>query len=341
MRLSITNVSPGDILNADVYNKFGSLLIPKGHRLTLSDIHRLQQNFILSVDILKSYDEIKTQEQLMEFYKDAVSAIKTIIDKVREGQKIPIDDIRDISLPLVKYMFETPSIPAHLAKIRTADMYTYEHSINVGLLSAALGKWLRLPVEQVLELTTAGLLHDFGKTKVPVEILNKPERLTNDEMAIMQKHVVWGYELIRQAPNLQESIGVTALYHHERMNGSGYPQGLKGPEIPLFSKIVMVADVFDAMTSNRVYRKNSPPFYVFETIFSEQFSLLDPTISQTFLHNIIQTYIGSWVQLSNGQKGEVVFINPATPGRPTVRIENEFLVLTEHPDVIVQELILA
>lgn len=339
MRLKVSNVKPGDILIADVYNAQGSLLLPKSHQLTVTDISHLQRNCVHSVAVRQTPKDLKDQAEMLDFYTNAVSSMKTILDEVRFGKNIPVDEIRDISLPLVQYIYDTPSIPAHLAKVRDADNYTYKHSINVGLLSAALGKWLKLPMSQIIALSTAGFLHDIGKTKVPLEILNKPGRLTDDEMTVMKRHTEFGYTLIQAVREYSEEIALTALCHHERLNGTGYPKGIEDAEIPFFARIIMVADIFDAMTSNRVYRKNSSPFKAFATIFSEQFGLLDPNISRIFLDNIVHSFIGTQVRLSNGAQGEVVFINPAHPGRPTVRLEKDIINLNEQKDIEIEEVV--
>jgi HD-GYP domain-containing protein (c-di-GMP phosphodiesterase class II) len=299
----------------------------------------LENNSVYSVAVVQSEIDIRNEEQMLDFFANAVSSMKYILEEVRYGKKIPIEELRDISLPLVRHVYESPFVPAQLAKVRKVDTYTYEHSINVGLLAAALGKWLKLPLSEIIDLSTAGFLHDIGKTQIPLQILNKPGKLTNEEMDLMKRHAEFGYSLVRNIPGISEQISLAALYHHERLNGSGYPHRLKGPEIPFFAKIVMVADVYDAITSDRVYRKNSSPFHAFDTIFSEQFGLLDPLISQTFLDNIIHSYLGTHVRLSNGDEGEVVFIAPDAPGRPTVRTAETFINLREENDVTIEAFI--
>ena len=225
-----------------------------------------------------------------------------------------------------------------LLKVKKSDVYTFNHSLNVSVIATLLGQWLGLNGDALNRLALAGLLHDIGKARVPAAILSKPGALTADEMAEMRKHSIYSYQLLGSIHGLHPDIGQGVLQHHEREDGRGYPLGLMGSQIHLFGKIIAVADIYDAMTSDRVYRRHVSPYHVAELIAQDSFGKLDTRVAQTFLANIANSFTGNVVRLSTGETGEVVYINPQNPTRPIVRVGNKCLDLMAE-DVTVLEVI--
>lgn len=217
-----------------------------------------------------------------------------------------------------------------LHSLRNFDDLTYSHSVNVALISSIIGQWMRLPVQDIHQLTIAGMVHDIGKTQIPDEILNKPGKLTDQEFAIMKKHVDIGYDILKNR-QIDNRIREAALFHHEKCDGSGYPFGLSGDKIPTFAKILAVADIYDALTADRIYRKAVCPFTAIRMLEEDSFTKLDPKYTLPFLRNVVSSYIHNNVKLDNGEIGEVVMINDRNLSRPIVKINNRFIDLSTEP----------
>ncbi len=183
--------------------------------------------------------------------------------------------------------------------------YTFRHSINVAVLCGLLGSWLGLEEEKTLDLVRAGLLHDLGKIKIPLRILNKRSKLTPGEMAVMRTHPQEGVKLLCQEDYAADVLkGI--LEHHERIDGSGYPKRLQGREMALSAKVVAVADVYDAMMSNRAYHNGVTPFVVIEDLSRSMIGKLDPLICAVFLRNIKKQMLGERVILANGMEAKII-----------------------------------
>jgi len=203
-----------------------------------------------------------------------------------------------------------------------------------------LGKWLGIKGPALREVVLAGLLHDIGKTQIPLEILNKAGRFTSVEREVMQEHATYGYELVKNTRQLSKDVLMGIWQHHERMDGEGYPFGLSNGEISTYARILAVADTYDAMTSNRVYQNAVTPFKVVEEVFSELFCKLDPAISMTFLENLKDSLIGYIVRLSDGNEARVIYLDKVRPAQPVVKVANGLYIdLEKRRDLSIVEVI--
>lgn len=216
--------------------------------------------------------------------------------------------------------------------LKSYDEYTFSHSSNVALLCNLFASWLRLSDEETTYLTAAGFLHDIGKLKIPHSILNKQTRLTDKEYEIMKKHTILGYRIL-QTQNIPNEIKLGALMHHEKIDGTGYPLGVTHEKISKYARIIAICDIYDAMTSDRVYRGRICPFEVIKKFQISSYGELDTTYLLVFLKNIAYTYYGSWVKLNDGRSGEIVFINPTDLSRPMVRVGEEIIDLHEREEL--------
>ena len=226
-----------------------------------------------------------------------------------------------------------------LHNMRKITDSTYAHSLNVSLISRMIGMWQNYNADDLETLTLGGLLHDIGKSKIPPEIINKPGRLTPEEYELVKKHSEYGYELLKNQ-NISVRIKKIALTHHERCDGSGYPIGLVGDDIDDFANIVAIADVYDAMTADRCYRRGVCPFEVIATFEREGLGKYKPQFITSFLEHIANTYINNDVMLSNGMTGKIVLINKHRLTRPVVRLEDGiFINLEKRPELYVQTII--
>ncbi len=197
----------------------------------------------------------------------------------------------------------------------------YAHCINVALISRMIGRWLHLEQHDLDTLTCCGLLHDIGKVLIPAEILNKPGKLTDEEYTIVKTHPKYGHELLRNQ-NIDTRIKHSALMHHERYDGSGYPNGLNSDVLPDFAMIVAIADVYDAMTAARTHRVPYSPFQVIANFEQDGFQKYHTKYIYIFLQRIAATYQNNRVMLSDGRACKIVMLNQNRLSRPIVSLDN-------------------
>lgn len=209
-----------------------------------------------------------------------------------------------------------------LHNMRQNDDSVYAHSLNVAFIARILGKWMKLEKDEIEELTLAGLLHDVGKLMIPKPILNKPGKLTDQEFEIVRMHPQFGYDLLKDQ-NYPKRILDAVLNHHERCDGSGYPNKLSGDSIDDFTLVIATADVYDAMTAARSYRAPLSPFAVIENFENEGLQKYRPHVIMTFLERIANTYQNNRVLLSNGTQGTIVLLNSNRLSRPILKLDNE------------------
>ena len=209
-----------------------------------------------------------------------------------------------------------------LYNMRTITDSVYAHCLNVALISRMIGRWLKLQAHDLDVLTVAGLLHDIGKLKIPEEILNKPGFLSDEEFALVRQHPKYGYEILKNQPDLDPRIKKTALMHHERCDGSGYPTGLSEDFIENFAMIVAIADVYDAMTAARSYRAPLCPFQVISSFEKEGYQKYYTRYILTFLKQIAITYQSNRVILSDGRGCNIIMLNQNDLSRPIVQLDD-------------------
>jgi HD-GYP domain-containing protein (c-di-GMP phosphodiesterase class II) len=198
------------------------------------------------------------------------------------------------------------------------DEYLQRHVMNVGMLNGLIGRWMGFSKEEVDNLVLIGLLHDCGKAIIPLEILNAPRRLTHVEFEVMKMHTVYSYKMMASFP---EPIRLGALYHHEKMNGNGYPNCLSGESLPKAARITSVSDIYDAMVSRRVYKNPATPFAVISKLRDLRGSDLDPKLVDLFVEKMPGELIGKSVLLSNGRVGTVKSINPKDIEHPVIQLD--------------------
>ncbi|GAA4718886.1 HD-GYP domain-containing protein [Brevibacillus fulvus] len=351
--VSIEYSLAGKILAEDVHNNFGLLLLPSGTLLDDANITLLLTHKVERVSILRTkeysaerYSSVFSQHAIEKNYGEAgkqyvhaLQQTKELFQQFSQGPVPSLIELIKYFYPLMDNVLEKVGFLHLLHEIEGADDYTYRHSVNVGLLAALIAKLLKFPQEEVILIGQTGLLHDVGKMLVPSEILLKAGKLTDDEFEIMKQHTTWGVHLLRASGITDETILSGTLLHHERLDGSGYPEGRKEPDIPYYVQILSVADVFDALSADRVYRKRLSPFEAAKTVSQLTFQgQLNPEIVTPFIHYILQFYIGAEAILSNGEQAEVVMIHKDEPLRPLVRIGEEYVDLRIERSLIIEQL---
>ncbi len=209
------------------------------------------------------------------------------------------------------------AVALNINALKCSDEYTFKHSVDVATISMVIAKRQGKSKKEISEIGIAGLLHDIGKTKVPPEILNKPAKLTPEEYEIMKKHSVYSYELVSDNNDIPIDVKLGMLQHHEKMDGSGYPYGASSDHIHPYAKILTVADIYDALVTERPYKKGKSPREAIEMLMAMT-EELDIDAMQSFMQAIILYPVDSLVQLSNGETARVVRRTPNLLLRPIV-----------------------
>lgn len=342
-------------LSRAIYYNNGLLLLPKEAVLTSKAIIRLKLYGIDELFIYRLKQEGELQESEMgnyiarirktkafkEFDKSHTQSVNLVKNAfngmLRDNSKIDTNVLISEVDRLLNSSKNGIQVFDMLHCIRDYDDSTYVHSVNVSLICNVLGKWLGFSKEDIQTLTLCGLLHDVGKLMMPKEIIAKPGKLTAREFTMIKTHSYIGYTILQD--DIDEHVRNAVLQHHEKCDGSGYPSGLMKDEIDEFAKIVTIADVYDAMTANRVYREGLCPFDVIEIFEKEGFQKYEPRYLLTFLERMVESYINRGVQLSNNEKGQIIMINKRALSKPVVRVRNQYIDLSRKRDLSIKALI--
>ena len=345
---------PGMIVAEDVLTADRTFILEKGTRLTDAMITRLDLYGVLSVAIQKDsfsgsntwsvpeqtyYERIKASPEFVEFKENYVTEVISFKEKlnsvITRNAPLDVQNLITDAMKMINNFHSRIGIFDMLHNIRLFDDSTFSHCMNVGLICYIFAGWLKMSKEEAELATACGLLHDIGKLLISKDILTKPGKLTDNEFVEIKKHPSTGYKLL-QAQEVNETICLAALMHHERMDGSGYPLGLSDSKIHKFARLVAIADVYDAMTSSRVYRGPMCPFTVIEIFEEEGFQKYDANYILTFLENIVNTYIPNPCRLSDGRTGNIIMINKAKLSRPIVKCGEDYVNLADFPDLRIE-----
>jgi len=292
--------------------------------------------------IVEDEDSLDVRKMIKKSYFNAVSYTKGVINKIKSGEKVNIKKAKRVMESMVDHILEEEQLLLGMTAIKDYDEYTYHHSVNVSILSIALGQRLGLSRKLLTELGMVALFHDTGKTEVPNEVLNKPANFTDDEWKIIRKHPVWGLKAILKLMKLDEltiKSAIVSFEHHMNVDHTGYPKARNKMELDLFSRIVSLADQYDAMTSSRVYsRTPMAPDKALSIMMERSGTQLDPLLFKFFI-NMVGVYpIGTLVMLDTKELGLVTESNQIFSTRPRVlliidakgnRIEGRIVDLTE------------
>ncbi|MEK0315183.1 HD-GYP domain-containing protein [Cohnella sp. 56] len=345
--LPVTQVQTGDQLLREVQTTFGNLLFPEGRTLSGRDLEILQAFLIPEADIkragLEESDLTESEEDkdkglplssLHQSFLKLEKLLKHTFHMMGPGQKLPVFEIRGGLKDLLDHVedyhvltFVPPHDPSMEGWIRG--------SVLTALTAYQLARWMKLPDKDWVPVALAGLLHDIGNARIDSAILRKPGRLTAEELSEMRQHTVYGYKLLEGVTSLNQGIILTALQHHERIDGSGYPMKAIGDKIHPYAKIVAIADMYHAMTSARTYRTAQSPYVVLEQLQKEAFGKLDPFMIQCFIERNTQFHNGMLVQLNDNRVGEIVFTDRAQPTRPMVSIFGDIVNLAKERNLYI------
>jgi len=346
-QIHIDKAIAGMQLSKAILTDEGKVALTEGTLLSRSLVERLRSWGITHIAICEGVEDTgpsfmppSPQQEFFDIYEGTVNTVKKAFETIRTLKTIPIGEVNSLVSQAINPMLQSSGVINHLHMVRRQDDYTFHHSVNVAVIAGVLGKWLGLDDLELRHLTLAGLLHDVGKTQIPLHILNKPGKLSEDEMQIMKQHTALGFQIVKRIRGIPATVRYGVLQHHEKMDGSGYPLNFTSDKIHLFAKIISVADIYDAMTSDRVYHRKVSPFEVVEMMLKEMYNKLDPTVCNVFLNNVRDYFWGNLVELSNGQVAEVVYLGHFIGSRPVVRtMAGEFIDLEKRKDYCIKRLV--
>ena len=339
MRLiPIEFAKPGNCLAKTIFDNDGRVLLREGVVLTEAFLTRITGLQIYSIYISDEYSDIIIDDVIKpELRQNAIKAIKETFysfekyslysnntnfneKKFAKEKKAYFESIGGLSKDIIDEIISKKNIMINLVDIKSMDNYTYQHSVNVAIISLVLGVQLQLNQNELYTLCMGALIHDIGKVLIPKEIILKPGPLTDEEFNIIKQHTTKGYDYLKGCLDISAPARIVALQHHEKMNGGGYPDNIKNKSINRFARIVAIADVYDALTSDRPYRKAMSPNDALEYILSHCDTQFDYEMVTAFSKAIVPYPPGTLVKLSTGDIGVVTAVFPDFALRPQVKI---------------------
>jgi putative nucleotidyltransferase with HDIG domain len=342
----------------------GKVLLTAGTALKESYIEPLLAQGVASVYIINELaPDVEPPDVVTQEARNALTTeINTVLNQVNQVfQDASRKRLSQFSVGLdgerlkvavgrvVDDILTNPGVVYNLQDIRSADEYTLGHSVNVCILSTLLGTVMGYNPTELKDLATGALLHDIGKVATPPEILNKAGQLTAEEFQIMSQHTTIGWMMLKDQRQVRYTAAIIALQHHERWMGGGYPRGLKEEQIYRHSRICSVADCFDAMTSDRVYRKGMSPAKALETMLNGMPGFFQPGLAWSFCQCVAPYPVGSMVELNDGRHAVVVAVTRGKTFAPRIRVLKDIdgndlagqfeMEMEEHPELKIARMV--
>lgn len=330
MRLEfIDNVKDDFILGKSIFTREGQILLRSGIKLNDVYINKLKELGVLYVYLEdERLDDVDVEdEKLTELKQTAMKSISKIFPSLSGGNMRDFRESIKTVGDMIDYIVEMGDVNKSLYDIQTYDNYTFVHSIDTCIMASFLGMTVGIDRNSLEELGMGAVLHDIGKTMVPIEILNKRTKLTDEEFSEIKKHPVYGVEILKKIYSISDCIIKIVAQHHERFDGCGYPFRLEGSQISKFARIVSICDVYDAVSNDRVYRKKFSLNDAYELVLSGSGSAFDMEYVVNFKDTFSIYPLGAHVILSNSEDGYVIRQNKGFPDRPVVRCfqrENDY-----------------
>ncbi len=330
-RLPVAKARAGMVVGKPVLGSNGQMLLSAGMVLTDSYIMRLREKGVPSVYIQEQVPELMVDVQDVISDESRLRANVVVRDLLKDARSelavarrgfVTLNDaqVRKSVNSLVDELLQNRDIAVNLADIRTLDNYTFGHSVQVGVLSILTGITMGYDNLKLRDLGIGAILHDIGVTRVQDYIATKAGALTPEEMAEMQKHCEYGFDMLRYQPNISLLSAHVAYQHHEKHNGQGYPRGLKGDEIQEYARIVAIAEQYDSLISDRPWRPAHLPHEAVEIIAGGGDYFFDYRVVKPFLANIAVYPVGTMVELNDGTRGIVTSVQKGITLRPQVRL---------------------
>jgi HD-GYP domain-containing protein (c-di-GMP phosphodiesterase class II) len=325
VQVPIEQLNPGDVLARPVFDGEGHELIASGIALTAALIEKLHRLGVLSVSIVGEPSiESELRHPDLRFLKEktrrhAEAQIESTLDKLSTDGPLDLKAVAETIEAIISDIFDKDEIVLTLHTMLDEHRYMYEHSVNVAVLSLVMGIYLGFDKDRLRELGIGAILHDIGKITIPTEVLDKKGQLTDEEFERVKSHSTAGYDLVSGKIEMAEESREILRYHHERVDGSGYPDGLRGDEIPVYAKIVGLVDVFDAITSVKVYNRPMNPYHAMRYLAVNSGVKFDRSLIKRFWQLMGYYPEGTRLYLTNGCYGVVTRRGRFTPEVRVIR----------------------
>lgn len=327
-KVPVVLLQPGMKVSRPIYDYMGFLLLNSGVILKNEYIVKLQELQVPSIYIEdKRIPDVVVEDIILDETRQKASClVRNILNDINKQPEkntrtllFTSKELNNVLDDIIAQLLQNPNLVVNLSDIRLADNYTFAHSVNVAVLALTTAISLGFSRSDLHKIGMGAFLHDLGKTKIPLSLLNKQDRLLPEEFAEIKKHPRYGYDLVKFHDLIDSSSAAVVFQHHERTNGNGYPQNLTGKEIHTFAKICSIVDVYDALVADRPYRPALPPHKALEIIEGAggEFDLF---FLQKFYRHIAAYPIGTIVGLSNDVIGIVTHNTAGFPTRPNVRV---------------------
>lgn len=326
--ISLDSLEPGKTLGRPIYNEKGTLLLGSGVAISARYLRRLKEMGYTSVYIHeKGYEDIEVKDVISDqTRREAVSTISETFDSVRQSENskraaLDKQKITGVADKIVDDLTRSSDQIMDLIDLKSFDNYTFLHSVNVSVLTVMTashtGKFTGI---ELRDLAMGALLFDIGKAHIPLEVVQKKGRLSAEEFRIMKTHTQIGFEILQHKSNVKPLVASVALQHQEYYNGAGYPNGLVGEQIHLFSRLTSLADVYDSLTSDRCYKRRLPPHVGLDYLQLGSGTHFDPNCIKDFVKNVARFPVASTVVLNTGETAVVVQNRAENLDRPLVRV---------------------
>lgn len=329
-RIPLRYLQENSITAMDIYNPNGKLLISKGLKIDKDMIELLKKNKILYIYIMdESRQDIIDDVISPELRREAVLELKktcyefsnlTSIKKCKETNNVYIEKILNLVNRIIDELLKKNSLTIEQIDIRDFENQYFQHSVNVAIISLIIGIELNYDIDKLRRLGIAAILHDLGYTFLPKEILYKPTKLSNEEEEIVKTHSEKGYNYLYYYTDISRDVLLPILHHHENVDGTGYPRGIKGNRINEYSKIIAIIDFYDKLINSEVILQSDLPNNILEKIMAYIGSAFDYKIVEVFYKKVIPFLKGTMLKLSNGDIVLVEGTINGFPARPIVRV---------------------
>ena len=350
---AVENLRPGMVVGRDVMDGDMNVLIGRGMNLTLDLIYSLLDRPIFSVYIEEEEEavdipgkEFLLDDAYMSCYDTVYRNLKLMFENLAEQGEFDAVALQEImDEKNFRELCDGAKAVSQIHNMAREGSYLINHCLHVGILAGLMGKWLNLSILDQYNLVIAGLFIDIGKMRISSEILEKKGRLTEAEFDVIKKHTQFGHDMIGMTTlRANRDIMDGVLQHHERCDGSGYPNGLPQAQISRFGRILAILDIYDAMAGDRVFAKRRSPFDVFAILYDDILNgKLDTEYGVLFIKNLCHALNGNWVQLSNGERGRIVYIDESRVNAlPVVQTtKGEFIDLNTTRQVKIESILTA
>ena len=340
--IDIMNLKVGMRTSDDIIFN-GTVLVGKGVKLTKAMLEKLKVLYDFDKIEIFSDEQVSKEslaiEEAKNTLKNVSSSVEYIFTNSTNLKSTTTNEINEYAKTLLEQVKLNNNMIKSIILSGSGDDSIYMHSVNVAVLSYLLGKWSNMSESKLHSLIYASLLHDFGKTKISKEIIEKPTQLTEEEYAIVKTHPILAYNEMKDIPFISHSVLYGVLMHHERCDGSGYPLKLTGDQIHDFAKIIAIADTFDAINSNRAYKRREKPLHSLKIIKEDSLNKLDYSLCNTFLKGLESYYIGQEALLSNNSSCKIIQMNLNDIEAPLVVSNDEFIDLSKSRDLSIIKLL--